>query len=51
MKYSNCIKNLLQAISNHILEKEGKKYSQVKQIPLLLELIIQFQLNFQGELI
>ena len=50
MKYSNCIKNPLQAILNLILEKEGKKYSQVKQILLLLELIIQYLLNFQGGL-
>lgn len=50
MKYSNCIKNPLQVILNLILEKEGKKYLQVKQILLLLELIIQYLLNIQGGL-
>ena len=50
MKYSNYIKNPSQATLNHIPEKEDKKYSQAKQILLQLELIIQYLLNFLGEL-
>lgn len=50
MKYSNYIKNLLQATLSHTQEKEDKKYLQVKRILLLLELITHYQLNFQGGL-
>jgi hypothetical protein len=50
MKYSNYIKNPSQATLNHIPEKEDKKYSKAKQILLQLELIIQYLLNFLGEL-